>query len=83
MDEKLEFPLVAHHRVIVTAEANDLEARRRLSADFEHVGPLAEARASSGGKYASIAVSIRFHDRDEMSRFDEQLKLVPGLKMVL
>lgn len=83
MDEKLEFPLVAHHRVIVTAEAKDLEVMRRLFADFELVGPIAEARASSGGKYASISVSVRFHDRDEMSRFDEQLKLVPGLKMVL
>ena len=83
MDEKLEFPLTAHHRVIVTAEAKDLEGMRRLFDGFELVEPIAEARASSGGKYAWISVSVRFRDQDEMSRFDEQLKKGPGLKMVL
>lgn len=56
---------------------------RELFADFDLVEPLVEARASSGGKYASFAVSVRFHDAAEMSRFDEKLELVPGLKMVL
>lgn len=80
---ELKFPVVAHHRVIVTAEAKDLAAMRQLFAGFELVEPIVEAHASSGGKYASVAVSVRFHNQDEMSRFDDQLKLVPGLKMVL
>ena len=83
MNEKLEFPLVAHHRVIVNAEAKDVEAMRRLFADFELVEPITEARASSGGKYVSFAVSVRFPDDVTMARFDERLKSVPGLKMVL
>ena len=83
MNEELKFPVVAHHRVIVNAAEKDAVKMRELFADFDLVEPLVEARASSGGKYASISVSVRFHDRDEMSRFDEQLKLVPGLKMVL
>lgn len=83
MDEKLEYPVVAHHRVIVKAEAKDPALLQRLFADFELVEPIAEANASSSGKYVSFAVSARFRDAAEMARFDAQLKLVPGLKMVL
>ena len=80
---ELRFPVVAHHRVIVNAAEKDVAKMQTLFADFELVEPLAEARASSGGKYASFAVSVCFHDAAEMSSFDEKLKLVPGLKMVL
>ena len=83
MNEKLRFPVVAHHRVIVNAAEKDVAKMQELFADFELVEPLVEARASSGGKYASFAVSVRFRDAAEMSRFDERLKQVPGLKMVL
>ena len=80
---ELKFPVTAHHRVIVTAGAKDLAAMRRLFAGFELVEPIVEAHESSGGRYASFAVSVRFRDQGEMSRFDDQLKRVPGLKMVL
>lgn len=43
----------------------------RLFAAFELTEPISEARASSSGKYASLALSVRFHDADEMVRFDE------------
>ena len=75
--------MVAHHRVIVNVAEKDAAKMRELFADFDLVEPLVEARASSGGKDASFAVSVRFHDAAEMSRFDEKLELVPGLKMVL
>ena len=80
---ELKFPVVAHHRVIVNAAEKDVAKMQALFADFELAEPLVEARASSGGKYASFAVSVRFRDAAEMSRFDEKLKQVPGLKMVL
>ena len=83
MNKELKFPVVAHHRVIVNVAEKDAAKMRELFADFDLVEPLVEARASSGGKYASFAVSVRFHDAAEMSRFDEKLELVPGLKMVL
>lgn len=83
MNEEIKFPVVAHHRVIVNAEAKDLDAMNRLFATFELTEPISEARASSSGKYASLTLSVRFHDATEMARFDEQLKSVPGLKMVL
>ena len=79
----LKFPVVGHHRVIVNAAEKDVAKMQELFADFDLVEPLSEARSSSGGKYASFAVSVRFQDAAEMSRFDERLKLIPGLKMVL
>jgi len=83
MNAELKFPVVAHHRIIVRAEKRDAAAMVRLFSGFDLVEPVTEMRASSGGKYVSYGLSVRLSDRDGMNRFDEQLKLVPGLKMVL
>lgn len=83
MAQELRFPVVAHQRLIVIAAERDFAATQALFAAFDLVEPLAEVRASSGGKYVSFALSVRLKDHDEMNRFDERLKRVPGLKMVL
>lgn len=83
MSEELKFPVVAHHRIIVNAPARDDVATKRLFDGFDLVEPVAEANASSGGKYVSFGLSVRLKDRNEMDRLDGQIKLVPGLKMVL
>lgn len=80
---ELHFPVVAHHRIIVNAAEKDASVTAGLFSAFELVEPITETRTSSGGKYAVFAVSVRFQNREEMERFDEQLKRVPGLKMVL
>jgi len=80
---ELKFPVVAHHRIIVCAESRDDAAMRRLFADFDLTAPVAETNSSVGGKYVSFGLSIRYADRTDMNRFDERLRLVPGLKMVL
>ena len=80
---ELKFPVVAHQRIIVNAAECDDAKTKSLFEDFELVAPLSEGNRSSGGKYVSYAVSVRFPDRGAMARFDERLKLVPGLKMVL
>ena len=80
---ELKFPVVAHHRLICDAARRDDAATAAAFAGFELVEPVAESRASAGGKYVSYSLSVRLKDRAEMARFDEQLKQVPGLKMVL
>ena len=80
---ELKFPVVAHHRLICDAARKDDAAMKAAFVGFELVEPVAESRASSGGKYVSYSLSVRLKDRAEMARFDEQLKQVPGLKMVL
>ena len=80
---ELKFPVVAHHRLICDATRRDDAATAAMFAGFELVEPVAESRASAGGKYISYSLSVRLKDREEMARLDEQLKRVPGLKMVL
>ena len=54
-----------------------------MFAGFELVEPVAESRASSGGKYVSYSLSVRLKDREEMVRLDAAIAGVPGLKMCL
>ena len=85
---ELKFPVVAPHRLILrrqgcggrVVDADELSA---AFAGFELVEPVAESRASSGGKYVSYSLSVRLKDRAEMARFDAAIARVPGLKMSL
>ena len=80
---ELKFPVVAHQRLIVDAAKRDDAATKAAFAGFDLVGPGAESRASSGGKYVAFAVSVRLTSREEMARFDAAIAKVPGLKMCL
>ena len=83
MKPEMKFPVVAHHRAIITAASRDDATVQALFKSFDLVEPIAVGNTSSGGKYLSYGISVRFGTPDEMARFDEVLKLVPGLKMVL
>lgn len=83
MSVEMKFPVVAHHRVIVNATSRDDATVQALFKSFDLVEPIAIGNTSSGGKYLSYGISVRFGDASEMARFDEALKAVPGLKMVL
>lgn len=83
MSVELKFPVVAHHRIIVNAGAKDADGMKALFAGFDLVEPVAEGNTSAGGRYVSYGLSVRLRDRNEMARLDEQIRLVPGLKMVL
>ena len=83
MDAELQFPVVAHHRIIVDAASRDDETAKGLFAAFDLAEPFAVGRASSGGKYVSYALSVRLKDRAEMASLDEAIKAVPGIRMCL
>ena len=80
---ELKFPAVAHHRLICDAARRDVAAMKAAFAGFELVEPVAESRASAGGKYVSYSLSVRLTDREEMARLDAAIASVPGLKMCL
>ena len=83
MEEKLKFPVVAHHRIIVeVSRRNDAVAKSRFDG-FDLVEPFAVGHLSSGGKYVVYNLSVRLADRAEMARVDEAIKAVPGVKMCL
>ena len=77
---ELKFPVVAHHRLICDAARRDDAA---TFAGFELAEPVAESRASAGGKYVSYSLSVRLKDREEMARLDAAIAVVPGLRMCL
>ena len=80
---ELKFPVVAHHRLICDATRRDDAATSAAFAGFDLVEPVAESRASAGGKYISYSLSVRLKDRAEMARLDAAIACVPGLKMCL
>ena len=80
---ELKFPVVAHHRMIIVAEARDEAAMKACFDGFDLVDPIAEQRASAGGKYVSYSLSVRLPDRATMERLDRAFASVPGLKMCL
>ena len=80
---ELKFPVVAHHRLICDATRRDDAATSAAFAGFDLVEPVAESRASAGGKYVSYSLSVRLKDREEMARLDAAIASVPGLKMCL
>ena len=80
---ELKFPVVTHHRLIVDAARRDDAATAAAFAGFALVEPVAESRASAGGKYVSYSLSVWLKDREEMARLDAAIAGVPGLKMCL
>ena len=85
---ELKFPVVAHHRLILLrqgcgGQVCDAEKLNAAFSVFELVEPVAESRASAGGKYVSYSLSVRLKDREEMARFDAAIAGVPGLKTCL
>lgn len=83
MNPEMKFPVVAHHRAIINAAARDDATLKALFQTFDLVEPIVVGNSSSGGKYLSYGISVRFDGPDTMARFDEVLKQIPGLKMVL
>ena len=83
MEGEIQFPVVAHHRIIVDAARADEARARALFTDFDLAEPFAVGHASSSGKYVSYALSVRLADPAEMNRLDEAIKAVPGIKMCL
>lgn len=80
---ELKLPVVAHHRLICDVARRDDAAMKAAFAGFELVEPVAESRASAGGKYVSYSLSVRLKDREEMARLDAAIAGVPGLKICL
>lgn len=83
MEEKLKFPVVAHHRIIVEVSRRNDAVAKSLFDGFDLVEPFAVGHLSSGGKYVVYNLSVRLADRAEMTRVDEAIKAVPGVKMCL
>jgi len=75
--EEALYPAEFHLR-IVTEEGNlDRDALEKL------VPGIQDGNRSTGGKYHSLQVAVRFENRDEHHRLQESLMKVRGVKMVI
>lgn len=80
---EIKYPVVAHHRLIVNAEAKNEAETRAVFKDFKLVEPIKEVNASSSGKYVSFSLSVKLESKEETAKLDEAIARVPGLKMCL
>lgn len=80
---EIEFPVVAHHRLIVNAASKNEAATAALFEGFKLTEPVKEVNASSSGKYVSFSISVKLDSKEEMSDLDAAISHVPGLKMCL
>lgn len=81
--QEIEFPVVAHHRLIVNAEAKNLAETAALFESFNLTEPIKEVNASSSGKYVSFSLSVKLESKEETAKLDAAIARVPGLKMCL
>ncbi len=83
MNAELNFPVDAHHRIIIDATCRDDEKVQSIFAGLNLLEPVTVGNVSVGGKYVSYSLSVRIADREEMGRIDAAIKSVPGIKMCL
>lgn len=80
---EIKYPVVAHHRLIVNAEAKNEAETRAVFKDFKLVEPVKEVNASYSGKYVSFSLSVKLESKEETAKLDAAIARVPGLKMCL
>lgn len=82
--EGLDYPAEFHFRIIVEAsQAGVADQLALLVAGYRVTAALAPSRHSSSGRYHAYSVSLRMRDRQELIRFDEAVKQIRGVRLVL
>ena len=82
-EQALSYPAEFHFRIIVDAVSAAETALATLLAAYRVTAPLATSRASAGGRYHAYSVSVEIQSQAELSAFDEAVKRVPGVRMML
>jgi len=82
-DEKIEFPVEVHFRIVCVSEE---QVGRDVRAAAESLGVgdrLKRGNESRGGKYQSYQLSLVVESRERMGEIDRTFRAVDGVKMVL
>ena len=80
---EMKYPAEFHFRVICDATV-DISADIRSAAAFHKItGELEESNCSRSGKFRSYSISVFFEKQNGMVRFDEAVKAIPGVRMLL
>ncbi len=81
--EEIEYPAEFHFRVICDATADITADICSVAAAHKITSELKDSNRSSSGKFRSYSLSVIFKKRVEMVRFDETVKAIPGVRMLL
>lgn len=80
---ELVFPQTCHFRVIAEDHEHMHFVIETVLMELGVTAPLERSNKSTGGKYASFAVSIEVPSREAMNKIDDELRRIEGVRMVL
>ena len=79
----LEYPAEFHFRVICDAAVDVCGDIVEAASRYRITRALCESNSSRSGKYRSYSISVVFDDRTQMTLFDETVKAIAGVRMLL
>ena len=82
-ENELEFPLTCHFRVVAENVHNMHFVIETVLMELGVTDPVEEANTSSAGKYISFNISTVVDSLEFMTKIDQELRLIEGVKMVL
>lgn len=82
-DEKVEFPVLCHFKVITESSAGTAAEIRSALNGLGVDAPVEEGGRSSAGRYATYNVSIMVESSEQMHSIDSALRSIKGVRMVL
>lgn len=83
MNSELKFPLTCHYRIIALDQPHMKFVIETVVMSLDATSVIVEGRKSAGGKYLSFGFDMNVNSREEMNRFDKELRNIEGVKMVL
>ena len=81
--EQMKYPAEFHFRVICEAAFDISGDIHAAAAGHKITRSFAESNNSRSGKYRSFSISVVFKERAEMVRFDQAVKAIPGVRILL
>lgn len=82
-EKKALYPSDFHFRIIAEGNLRREDGLDAVLSRYCVVSPLSQGNASRGGRYLSLACSVRMSSRKEHAAFDKELRAVEGVRVVL
>jgi putative lipoic acid-binding regulatory protein len=81
--DELAYPAEFHFRVICDSAIDVTGQIVAVASNYQISRKLNESNSSRSGRYRSYSISVIFEDRTQMMAFDETVKAIPGVRMLL
>ncbi|MFO7938054.1 MAG: DUF493 family protein [Kiritimatiellia bacterium] len=81
--KEVDYPAEFHFRVICYADADVSDDITAAASCYRISRSLQASNSSRSGKYRSYSISVIFEDRGQMMLFDETVKAISGVRLLL